>query len=127
MDSTYTVRSLTRVDELTQLLDLQDITNDRFDEHLSLTMLIDLVRNGGHVIGGFDGQFLIGFLVAFMGTDSRDPHRPAMANLKLALNRIVVHPDYRSVGVATQMALRLWEIANNQGIRLLTYAFHPLR
>lgn len=123
----YTVRSLSRADELGWVMDLQHLIcgeNDR--RQLALYTLIDFIRNGGHVIGAFDGQLLIGYLVAFFGTNSRDPRRPAMANLKLVLSRIGVHPDYRGVGVATQMVGRLYEIADQQGVRLVTYALDPL-
>jgi predicted GNAT superfamily acetyltransferase len=122
----FTIRSLTRPDELVWVTDLQDQIRDdgRFD--VPLTTMIDFARNGGQIIGAFDGKLLVGFLIAFLGTDSRDPHRPAMANLKLVLDRIGVHPDYRNVGLATQMTLRLRDISTKQGIRLTTYAFDPL-
>lgn len=125
-DFEFTIRSLTRPDELIWVIELQDqICDDsRFD--VPLSSLIDFARNGGQLIGAFDGQLLVGFLIAFLGTDSRDPHRPAMANLKLVLDRVGVHPDYRNVGLATQMALRLRDISIKQGIRLTTYAYDPL-
>lgn len=123
----YTVRSLTRADELVWVMDLQRLVCGEDERRqLALYTLIDLARNGGHIIGAFDGSLLIGYVVAFFGTNSRDPHRPAMANLKLVISRIGVHPDYRNVGVATQMIGRFYEIAEQQGVRLATYAFDPL-
>lgn len=127
MSEQYSIRSLIRANELVWILALQDVVfGDESPDLLSFRTLIDLSRNGGHIIGAFDGNHLVGFLVAFLGTDSRDPHRPAMANLKLVIDRIAVHPDYRSVGLATQMALRLRDIATKQGIRLITSSFDPL-
>ncbi|NDJ86291.1 MAG: GNAT family N-acetyltransferase [Chloroflexi bacterium] len=121
------IRSLTRADELAWVMDLQSlICGDQNEWQIPFYTLVDLVRNGGQVLAAFEGKLLVGFLIAFLGTDSRDPHRPAMANLKLVLDRIAVHPDYRGTGVATQMALRLRDIAIRQGIRLVTYAFDPL-
>ncbi len=123
----YVVRSLTRADELVQLMGLQELVCGQVpDYQLRYHTLIDIARNGGQILGAFDGQQIVGFLVAFLGTDSRDPHRPAMANLKLSLSRLAVQPEYRGVGLATQMMLRLRDIMIKQGIRLLTYAFDPL-
>lgn len=125
-NSEFTIRSLTRADELVGVFALQDQIYDDNSFDVPLTSLIDFARNGGHIIGAFDGQLLVGFLIVFLGTDSRDPHRPAMANLKLVIDRVGVHPDYRNVALATQMALRLRDIATKQGIRLATYAYNPL-
>lgn len=122
----YTIRSLTRADELTHIMELQALVCGQDPAYqIRLHTLIDMARNGGQIIAAFDRQTMIGFLVTFLGTESRDPHRPAMANLKLTLSRLGVHPDYRGMGVATQMMLRLRDIMIKQGIRLLTYAFDP--
>lgn len=123
----YAIRSLTRADELKWVMDLQRLVyGDSDHRQMALYTLIDFTRNGGHIIGSFDGNLLVGFLVAFFGTYSRDPRRPAMANLKLVISRMGVHPDYRNSGAATQMIGRFIEIADQQGVRLATYAFNPL-
>lgn len=127
MSEEFSVRSLVRADELSRIIDLQAaILGDEDADMLPLNTLIDFARNGGQIVGAFKDKLLIGFLVAFLGTDSRDPHRPAMANLKLVLDRIGVHPDYRGVGVGMQMALRMRDISVKQGIRLATCAFDPV-
>ncbi|MCB9435860.1 MAG: GNAT family N-acetyltransferase [Anaerolineales bacterium] len=123
----YAIRSLTRVDELKWVMDLQRLVyGDDDHRQMALYTLIDFTRNGGHIIGAFDGNLLVGFLVAFFGTNSRDSRRPAMANLKLVISRVGVHPDYRNSGAATQMIGRFIEIADQQGVRLATYTFNPL-
>lgn len=123
--SNLTIRALTRAEDFSQLMKLQWLIYDDDPAMLRLYTLIDISRNGGQVLAAFDGELLIGFLVAFIGLDSNDPHRLAMTNLKLVLERIGVHPDYRNSGVATKMAIHLRELANKQGIRLVTYAFNP--
>ncbi len=120
-----TIRQLYTADEILPLMDLQRLVYGDDPALLRLYTLIDIARNGGQVLAAFEGDLLVGFLVAFLGLDSRDPRRLAMTNLKLVLERIAVHPDYRNSGVATQMARHLREIAMQQGIRLITYAFNP--
>lgn len=123
----FSLRSLTRADELLAIMELQQLVYlDGEAYQTQYYTLIDLMRNGGVILGAYDANMMIGFLVAFLGAESRDPRRPAMANLKLCLERIGVHPDYRRNDVATQLLLRLREIANQQGIRLVTYALDPL-
>ena len=123
----FSVRSLTRTDELLGVLHLQNLVYMDEDAYKTqLYTLIEIMRNGGVVLGAFDGDMLIGFLVAFLGTEIKDPSRPAMANLKMILSRLGVHPDYRNVTVATRLMRRLREIATKQGIRLITYGINPL-
>ncbi len=127
MPREFSIRSLTSTDEQARVMDLQELVwDERTTDLLPLHTLIDLARNGSQIVGAFDGTLLVGFLVAFLGTALRDPHRPAMANLKLALNRLAVHPDYRGVGVGIQMMLRLRDIALQQAIHLITVDFDPL-
>ncbi len=120
-----TIRTLSSADDLLQLMDLQRLVYGDDPALLRLYTLIDIAKNGGQVLAAFEGDLLIGFMVAFLGLDSNDPNRLAMTNLKLVLERIAVHPDYRNSGVATRMAIYLRELGIKQGIRLITYAFNP--
>lgn len=120
-----TIRPLMLAVDILQLMDLQRLVYGDDPALLRLYTLIDIAKNGGQVVAAFEGDLLIGFMVAFVGLDSSDPHRLAMTNLKLVLERIAVHPDYRNSGVATRMAIYLREVAIKQGIRLITYAFNP--
>src|SRR4051812_42454862 len=65
-------------------------------------MMISLVRNGGLLLGAFDHNDhgrLIGFCLGYLGTESPEADRPAMANLKLVSQRMAVLPEYRDRGV----------------------------
>lgn len=123
----FSIRPLTLVNEIKQVAALQKVIfADQVDSQIAIHSLIHYARNGGQVIGAFEGELLVGYLVAFLGTDSRDPRRPAMANLKLVLEALAVHPDYRSIGLAMRLALALRDWMMQQGIRLVTCAFDPL-
>jgi len=92
-------------------------------------MLHSLSHHGGHVLGAYDGQRLIGVLVGFIGTDIDYDHpnaRPAMANLLIMSKRMVVLPDYRgqNIGYLLKMAQR--DIAVKQAIHLVTWTFDPM-
>jgi predicted GNAT superfamily acetyltransferase len=126
-DRDFDIRRLEQINELEQIVDLQAaIGSDSTAGIISLHSLNSYARNGGLILGAYDGDLLAGYLVGFIGTDTRDPRRPAMANLKLVLDALGVYPDYRGVGLATRLAMALRDHALTQGIRLVTLAFDPL-
>jgi predicted GNAT superfamily acetyltransferase len=123
----FSVRTLSRPDEFQAVMNLQRlIYGEDPVNHIARHSLVSYARNGGQVLGAFEDELLVGFLVSFLGTDILDPRRPAMANLKLIIERLAVHPDYRGIGLATQLARQQREMAVMQGIRLATIAFDPL-
>lgn len=122
----FVMRNLTDVQDMERVFELQKICFDNPDNHIPLHTLISYAHNGGLILGAFEGEFMVGFAVAFLGTDSRDPRRPAMANLKLVMEGIAVHPDYRGNGIATRIAMQLREWSIQQGLRLVTRIFNPL-
>jgi predicted GNAT superfamily acetyltransferase len=123
----FIVNSLNRYEDLQEVLTLQNLVfGEANPTHLSLQTLIDYQHNGQHLLGIFDRGQLFGFLVAWLGTYAQNHNRPAMSHLKLVLERIAIHPDYRNSGLATQLLHSLYEIANKQAIRLVTSVFSPL-
>lgn len=89
-------------------------------------MLVSIARNGGLILGAYDGKTLIGCSIGFLGTDVADRDRPAMANLKLYSKRMGVLPAYRDRGVGFQLKLAQRDFARQCGIRLITWTFDPL-
>jgi predicted GNAT superfamily acetyltransferase len=92
-------------------------------------MMISLMRNGGLLLGAFDNDDqgrLVGFCLGYLGTESPDAARPAMANLKLVSQRMAVLPEYRDRGVGYELKLAQRQFALKQGIRLITWTFDPL-
>ncbi|MCI0709983.1 MAG: GNAT family N-acetyltransferase [Chloroflexi bacterium] len=123
----FTINDLATRDDLQQLMELQAlIFGDAPINHVSLPTLVSYSHNGQHLLGVFSEQQLFGYLIAYFGTYNRDTRRPAMANLKLVLERLGVHPDYRNIGLGTELATQLREIARKQAVRVITTAFSPL-
>ena len=89
--------------------------------------LLTIARNGGLVLGAFDRDHLVGFVVGFLGTDRESPNRPAMAQLKHHSHMLGVHPDYRDKGIGFNLKVAQREFVNRQGIRLITWTYDPLQ
>lgn len=82
-------------------------------------MLTALANHGGHVLGAFDGNILIGFSAAFHGHDgSQDTLWSHMA---------AVHPNYQSQGIGFQIKQeqRTWALAN--GYTRMGWTFDPMQ
>lgn len=123
------IRSLTTISDLNQVVDLQKTYwGEQSEDLVPSHMLFSLANYGGHVLGAFDGDKLIGASIGFLGTNADDADtRPAMANLLIMSKRLVVHPDYRGRGVGFQLKLAQRRLAIRQGIRLVTWTFDPMQ
>ena len=88
--------------------------------------LLALSENGGVLIGAFDGDRLVGYVLGFLGTDSQSPDRPAMARLKHCSHMLGVHPDFRDRNIGYQLKIAQREAVVEQGIRLITWTYDPL-
>jgi predicted GNAT superfamily acetyltransferase len=127
MSNEIKIRPLTTLDEMYTVADLQKIHWGDDDESLvPAHMLYSLASFGGHVLGAFDGDKLIGALIGFLGTNNEEPERPAMANLQFVSKRMVVDPEYRSQGIGYRLKLAQRDFAMQQGVRLVTWTFDPL-
>ncbi|MCY4145138.1 MAG: GNAT family N-acetyltransferase [Chloroflexi bacterium] len=92
-------------------------------------MLYSLALHGGHVIGAYADEKLVGFVMGFIGTDSdidAQTARPAMADLLSMSKRMVVLQGYRGRNIGYRLKLAQRDIALKQAIRLVTWTFDPL-
>jgi predicted GNAT superfamily acetyltransferase len=122
------VRPIKSFDDAHQIEDLQLLVwpgseTDVVPAHI----LLAITRNGGLVLGAFDGEKLVGFVIGFLGTDRESPNRPAMAQLKHHSHMLGVHPDYRDLGVGFRLKVAQRDFVNKQGIRLITWTYDPLQ
>jgi len=121
------IRPLRTWDELEGVEALQTIYWGAQPENIvHRHMLISIARNGGLVLGAFDGDKLVGCSMSFLGADLADQDRPAMANLKLYSKRLVVLKEYRGRDVGYRLKLAQRDFAQRSGIRLITWTFDPL-
>ncbi len=82
--------------------------------------------HGGVLIGAFEDKRLIGFVLGFLGADSRSSDRVAMARLEHHSHELGVLPEYRGQGIGYALKLAQREYVIKQGIRLITWTFDPL-
>ncbi|MGD2251610.1 MAG: GNAT family N-acetyltransferase [Anaerolineales bacterium] len=88
--------------------------------------MLAIGENGGVLIGAFDGDRLVGYVLGFLGTDSKSPERPAMARLKHCSHMLGVHPDFRDKNIGYRLKCAQREAVVEQGIRLITWTYDPL-
>lgn len=124
------IRRLTTVEEFDCAVDLQKIYWGSEGEALvPMHMLHSITHNGGHVLGAYDGDVMIGFVIGFIGTniDYEEADAPPVSDgLLIMSKRMVVLPEYRgqNIGYLLKMAQR--DVAIKQGIPLVSWTFDPL-
>lgn len=121
------IRSIFLYEEMVQTEDLQRIVwsgseTDIVPAHLSMA----ISHNGGIVLGAFDQEKLVGYLLGFLGTDLESPDRIAMTRLKHCSHQVGVHPAYRGRGIGFTLKQAQREEVLKQGIRLVTWTYDPL-
>ena len=128
MKEGITYRTLRTVEECVQAQNIQlDVWGENELHVMPWRLFLDLVRNGGLVLGAFDGDQMVGFVVGFLGTDDGSPNRPAMARLKFNSHAMGVHPDYQNAGIGYRLKLMQRDYANDNGVRLVTWTYDPLQ
>ena len=88
-------------------------------EIVPLHMLITAAKNGGLLLGAFDGDLLAGFVFGFPGLT-------AEGRLKHCSHMAGVHPAYRDQNLGYRLKLAQREHVLAQGIDLITWTFDPL-
>ena len=92
-------------------------------EIIPVHMLRAIEHNGGLVIGAFEGQELVGFVLGFPGleetaTGPRVHHTSHMAG---------VHPDYRDAGLGFLLKRAQWQLVRQQKVDRITWTYDPLQ
>ena len=88
-------------------------------EVLPSLALIPLLDIGGVLIGAYDGETLIGFVLGFPGFEAGKPI--------LHSDMLAVKPAYRSEGLGCKLKLAQREVALAKGIEKITWTFDPLQ
>ncbi len=128
MSDDIVIRPLDSMEKLEQAEALQSLVwpgseRDVVPAH----MMITIQHNGGVVLGAFDGDKLVGFVLGFLGTDEETPERVAMARLKHCSHMLGVHPKYRGRGIGYRLKCAQRQAVMRQGIRLVTWTYDPLQ
>ncbi|MBX3083786.1 MAG: hypothetical protein KF716_19285 [Anaerolineae bacterium] len=126
MSINIVIRELSTIDDMKKAEALQRLVWDDPSTVIYPHMLISFARSGASMLGAFDGDELVGFLLGYLGLESPTSDRPAMTNLKLVSQRMAVMPAYRDAGIGYELKLAQRRYAIRRGIRLITWTFDPL-
>lgn len=121
------IQVLKTLSEMRAAVDLQkSYWGDDMESVVPAHMLFSIAKHGGHVLAAMEGEQMVGVLIGFLGTNTEETERPAMANLQMVSKRMVVLDDYRGQGVGYKLKLAQRDMAIKQGVRLVTWTFDPL-
>jgi predicted GNAT superfamily acetyltransferase len=114
------IRKLTELDEFRAAVHLQKIIWGFADlDLLPLRFFVVASRVGGHVLGAFDGERMIGFCLGIPGI------KPG-GHAYLHSHMLGVLPEYHNLGIGRRLKLRQREDALAREIPLIEWTFDPL-
>ncbi len=124
------IERLLRRDQHDQAVELQKAYwGDDAGNLVPAHMLHSIARYGGHILGAYVGDDLVGCVIGFIGADSDIDERnarPAMANLLLMSKRMLVLPAYRGQNIGFRLKMAQRDIALKQAIRLVCWTVDPM-
>jgi predicted GNAT superfamily acetyltransferase len=88
-------------------------------EVVPMHLLLTVAKQGGVLLGAFDGEVLVGFVFGFPGL-------AADGRIKHCSHMMGVHPDYQGSGIGRQLKLAQRAAVLNQGLDLITWTYDPL-
>jgi predicted GNAT superfamily acetyltransferase len=113
------VRKCESLEEFHRCVDLQrEIWGEADLEVEPATMFVVAAHTGGHVLGAFDGDRMVGYTLAVVGLRGRAPY--------LHSHMTGVQSAYRNRGVGRMLKLFQRDEALGRGIRLIQWTFDPL-
>ena len=114
------IRALKTIAELKAVEDLQvEVWGCSERDILPSLTLIPLLDIGGVLLGAFDQQELVGFVVGFPGFEAGQPI--------LHSDMLAVRERYRSSGLGYRLKLEQRSLALANGIDKITWTFDPLQ
>lgn len=122
------IRALHSAPEMQQAVELQKIYwGSDMSDIVPLHMLLSMANYGGHVLGAFVDEQLVGLLMGFLGAKvTPEGHEPARQSLLVMSKRMVVLPDYRNYKIGERLKLAQRDFALKHGVQLVTWTFDPL-
>ncbi len=124
------IRLIQTVPEIQQSMDVQRAYWGKDAENLvSAHMLWSIINYGGHVLGAWDGERLVGLLIGMLGTHKirhLNDRELAMTNLLIYSKRLIVLQNYRGRNIGYHLKLEQRKIAMRKGIHMITWTFDPV-
>jgi predicted GNAT superfamily acetyltransferase len=87
-----------------------------------------LQHNGSILLGAYDGDMLIGYILGTLGTVETPGRIDQIAAARLKLFSVImgILPAYQGQGIGTQLKLAQRQEALRLGIRMITWTYDPL-
>lgn len=110
---------LTQLEEFERCVELQRQVW-AFDDLdvVSSALFVVAAHSGGQVFGAYDGETMVGFVLAYAGLRAGQP--------LLHSHMAAVLPAYQGAGIGRRLKLKQREDALARGIRLVEWTFDPL-
>lgn len=116
---TLTLRSCHSVGEFRQALQLQkDIWNWTDIELVPVRLFVVAEKIGGHVLGAFSGNDMVGFAYGIPGIRGKHSYMHS--------HMLGVREDFRNTGLGRALKFFQRDIALQQGFELIEWTFDPL-
>ena len=113
------LRQCAALEEFDRCVDLQrEIWRYADVDVVPSAILVVAAKTGGHVIGAFDGQTMVGFALGFAAWHAGETY--------IHSHMAGVLPAYHSRGIGRQLKLMQREICLQSNIRLIEWTFDPL-
>ncbi|MFN7929444.1 MAG: GNAT family N-acetyltransferase [Blastocatellia bacterium] len=120
MENNLVIRPCTTLAEFADCIALQQaVWGDEDRELVPQHIFVVANKTGGQVLGAYDGERLVGYLLAMVGL--RNGH------LHLHSHMTGVHPDYQNCGIGRRLKLAQREDAIARGFDLIEWTFDPLK
>lgn len=114
------VRTITEIADLREAVRLQKVIWGFEDlELLPVRLFVVANRVGGQTMAAFDGDKMVGFLIAVPGIKPDGSHY-------LHSNMMGVLAEYRNLGVGRQLKIAQREEALERGVEMIEWTFDPL-
>ncbi len=119
------LRVCTTWDECVQCEEVQKQVWDMpdFRDVVPASFLVTAAKNGGILIGAFQGAQMVGFAFGFMGSEGAGAAR----RLKHTSHMLGVLPHVRVHGLGARMKFLQRQVALAQGLDLMTWTYDPLQ
>lgn len=116
MNTPITIRVLQTSDEMLLVQQLEETVWGMgcIPVHQTLTA----IKNGGLIIGAFDGEKLVGYSYSFAGFKKNEVY--------LCSHMLGIHPDYQLRSIGKTLKEEQLNIAISMGYKLITWTFDPL-
>lgn len=87
------------------------------------SLLITALKNGGLLLGAYEGQEMQGFVFGFLGAEGEGERRI----IKHCSHMLAVLPEFRNLGLGLNLKKKQRDYLMSKGIDLVTWTYDPMQ